>query len=123
MIQRRIWPFNPWGNSMFEPRDDWRERREYFRITMTLPIAIQLEADRSCCTCTPQPVNVSAGGIGFVSDLPYRPGDIVVVSLQLTHECVFRGLAEVLRRDPVPQGIGRYRVRARFLNLHERDRQ
>jgi hypothetical protein len=30
---------------------------------------------------------------------------------------------EVLRRDPVPQGIGRYRESARFININERHRQ
>lgn len=98
------------------------DRRHYFRITITLPVTIQLEGgtDR---ILTQKSVNLSGGGIGFLTNTAYAPGDILMVAIQLPGQYFFTGRAEVLRHDVLPHMAHTYRVRARFINLTEQQRQ
>jgi c-di-GMP-binding flagellar brake protein YcgR len=99
-----------------------KDRRNYFRITINMPVIIQLEGEREG-HLTQQLVNLSGGGIGFLTNTVYPPGEILMVALQLPDQYLFKGRVEVLRHDPLPHKAHTYRVHARFINLSEQERQ
>ena len=99
-----------------------KERRNYFRITITVPVDIQLEGGTESIL-TQKSVNLSGGGIGFLTNAVYLPGDILMVAIQFPDEYLFKARAEVLRQDLRPHIAHTYRVRARFIDLTEQQRQ
>lgn len=102
-----------------------RDRRNYFRLTIVLPVSIHLEMRPADSILIEKSVNISGGGIGFVANTPYNPGDIIVVTLRLPDESIFKAHAEVLRVDPLPHRvqIQTHRVHARFIRIAEQERQ
>ena len=100
-----------------------RDRRLYFRITVLLPASIQRETDTAEAMLTEKSINLSAGGMGFVSDTSYDPGDILAITLRLQEEVLFKAHAEVLRQDPLPVRLHTYRVHVRFIRMPEHDRE
>ena len=58
-----------------------RERREYYRITVVMPIRIQSEADSTEGEFTEQSLNISGGGIGVTVTAIYRPGEVLSITL------------------------------------------
>ena len=100
-----------------------RERREYYRITVTLPIRIRPESDQTEGDLVEQSVNLSGGGIGVTIAEIYRPQEILVIALQLPEHGLFIARAEVLRLDPIPAQGQRYRLHARFIRMSEQDRE
>ena len=99
------------------------ERREFYRITVTLPIRIQEESDQSEGDLVEQSVNLSGGGLGVTITQVYRPNDILTVTLRLPEHGLFTARAEVLRLDPLPSGGERYRLHARFIRMTDQDRE
>ncbi len=99
------------------------ERREYYRITVTLPIRIQRESDQTEGLPVEQSVNLSGGGIGVTITEVYQPNDILVVTLGLPEHGLFTAFVEVLRLDPIPYPGGRYRLHARFIRMPAQDRE
>ena len=98
-----------------------RERRQYFRITTVLPVTVQRETDTAKTELMEKSVNLSAGGIGFITDTAHRPGEILLVTLLLQEHVLFTAQAEVLRQDLLrPQT---YRVHACFIRLSQHDRE
>lgn len=85
------------------------DRRHYFRITITLPVTIQLEGgtDR---ILTQKSVNLSGGGIGFLTNTAYAPGDILMVAIQLPGQ-YFKSSAGQGRHDEVAKQDARIRGR------------
>ncbi|MDQ6732974.1 MAG: PilZ domain-containing protein [Nitrospirota bacterium] len=108
---------------MPDPQPSARDRRNYFRITIVLPVSIQLETDTAEGVLTEKSVNLSAGGIGFVSDLAHQPGEILAITLLLQEQVLFKAQAEVLSQDPLPSGVHTYRIHARFIRMSEHDRE
>lgn len=106
-----------------DPQPSSRDRRHDFRITIVLPVRIQLETDTAEGALMEQSVNLSAGGIGFVADTAYHPGDILAVALLLQEQVLFKAHAEVLRQDPLPSRIPTHRIHARFIRMSEHDRE
>lgn len=104
-----------------DPQPSGRDRRHYFRITTVLPVSIQLQTDITKCGLTEKSVNLSAGGIGFVTDTAHRSGDILAITLLLQEHVLFTAQAEVLRQDSLPSQT--YRVHARFIRMSEHDRE
>jgi c-di-GMP-binding flagellar brake protein YcgR len=100
-----------------------RDRREYYRITVTLPIRIQLETDTTEGTFIKQSVNLSGGGLGITISTAYQPSDLLSITLHLPDHGPFTAFAEVLRLDPIPYPEGTYRLHARFVRMSPQDRE
>ncbi len=100
-----------------------KDRREYYRITVTLPIRIQLETDTTQGALIEQSVNISGGGFGVTVATVYQPTDILSVTLRLPDHGLFKSFAEVLRLDPIPSPGGTYRLHARFVRMPSQDRE
>ncbi|MCS6295093.1 MAG: PilZ domain-containing protein [Nitrospira sp.] len=100
-----------------------RERREFYRITVHLPICIQVAADDTEAELTEQSVNLSAGGIGVMVTASYEPGEVLALTLLLPDQVRFTSSIEVLRLDPLPLLIGTYRLHARFVGMTTQNRE
>lgn len=100
-----------------------KDRREYYRITVTLPIRIQLETDPTEGALIEYSVNISGGGFGVTVATVYQPTDILSVTLRLPDHGLFTSVAEVLRLDPIPFPGGTYRLHARFVRMPSKDRE
>ena len=80
-----------------------KEKREFFRVDVEIPIFIRHveEGDSGCCECTlieqgfgeriktalVQRLNISGAGICFRSDKPYQVGDVLEMRLMLEDAC------------------------------------
>jgi c-di-GMP-binding flagellar brake protein YcgR len=100
-----------------------RDRREYYRITVTLPIRIQFETDNTEGECTKKSVNLSGGGIGVTVTVRYKPGEVLSLTLLLPDQLLFKSSIEVLRMDPVPDSADAYRLHARFVKMTAQNRE
>jgi c-di-GMP-binding flagellar brake protein YcgR len=100
-----------------------RDRRRDFRMTIVLPVRIQVEADAKEGVLRDMPVNLSAGGIGFLSDTECPPGEILAITLRLQEDVLFTARAEVLRQEPLPSRPHIRRIHARFIKMSEHDRE
>jgi c-di-GMP-binding flagellar brake protein YcgR len=100
-----------------------KDRREYYRITVSLPIRIQPETDTTEGALIEQSVNISGGGIGVTVSSLYKPGEILSLTLLLPDRVVFKSFIEVLRLDPIPYPGGTYRLHARFVRMPTQDRE
>lgn len=100
-----------------------KDRREYYRITVTLPIRLQLKMDTTEDALVEQSVNISGGGFGVTVATVYQPTNILSVTLRLPDHGLFTSLAEVLRLDPIPYPGGTYRLHARFVRMPSQDRE
>ena len=100
-----------------------RERREFYRITVLLPICIQLETDEAEGEFTEKSVNLSGGGIGVTVTTLYKSGEILSVTLLLPDQVPFKSSIEVLRLDPLPIPGGAHRLHARFIRMTSQNRE
>jgi len=100
-----------------------RDRREYYRITLTLPIRIQSEPDNVEGECTEKPVSLSGGGIGVAVSVRYKPNDVLSLTLLLPDRLLFKSSIEVLRIDPIPNSSDAYRLHARFVKMTAQNRE
>jgi c-di-GMP-binding flagellar brake protein YcgR len=100
-----------------------RERREFYRITITLPICLQPETDVTEGECIEKSVNLSAGGIGLVVNQLFQPNEILSCTLLLSEQMTFKSPIEVLRVDPLPHPPGTYRLHARFMGMTRENRE
>ncbi|SPP63630.1 flagellar brake protein [Nitrospira lenta] len=100
-----------------------KDRREYYRITVALPIRIQPESDTTEGVLIEQSVNISGGGFGMTVATVYQPDDILSVTMRLPDYGLFTSLAEVVRLDALPYPEGTYRLHARFVRMTSQDRE
>ncbi len=98
-------------------------RREYYRITVTLPISLQSETDTTEVELNEKPVNISGGGIGLTVNTPYQPDEILLLTLRLPDQEIFKAFIEILRLDPIPYPAGTYRLHARFIRMTSQSRE
>jgi c-di-GMP-binding flagellar brake protein YcgR len=98
-------------------------RREYFRITVTLPINIQAETDTTEGELIEKSVNISGGGIGLTVKTLYQPNEILSLTLRLPGQVIFKAFIEVLRLDPIPYPRNTYRLHARFIRMVSQNRE
>ena len=99
------------------------ERREYYRITITLPICLQAETDATEDALIEKSVNLSAGGIGLIVNRPLQPNEILSCTILLAEQVPFKSLIEVLRVDPLPYPPDTYRLHARFIDMTRENRE
>ena len=100
-----------------------RERREFYRITVLLPMCLQIAGDETECELSETSVNLSAGGIGMMVTTRYKDGDILSLTLLFPEHVLFTASIEVLWLDPLPLLGGVYRLHARFVRLTTQDRE
>jgi c-di-GMP-binding flagellar brake protein YcgR len=105
------------------PPSSARDRREYYRITVTLPICLQHETDTTEGTPAEKSVNLSAGGIGLVVNALFQPNEVLSCTLILSEQVSFKSSIEVLRVDPLPYPLGTYRLHARFIGMTMQNRE
>lgn len=100
-----------------------KDRREFYRITVTLPICLQLESDTTEETLVQRSVNISGGGIGVTIDQPFQANEILSCTLLLPDQVLFKSSLEVLRVDPIIYPPNTYRLHGRFVRMTEQNRE
>jgi c-di-GMP-binding flagellar brake protein YcgR len=100
-----------------------RDRREYYRITVTLPLSIQPETDTTEGELVEKSVNISGGGVGLTVTTRYEPNEILSLTLRLPDQVIFKAFIEVLRLDPIPYPADTYRLHARFIRMASQNRE
>ena len=105
------------------PQPSGKDRREYYRITVSLPICLQQETDQAEPTLIQRSVNISAGGIGVTLNQVFEVNAILSCTLLLPGEVLFKSYLEVLRVDPIPYPLNTYRLHGRFVRMANADRE
>ncbi len=100
-----------------------RDRREYYRITASLPICLQRESDPAEPTLDQKAVNLSAGGLGVTINAAVQTDEILSCTLLLPDQDPFKVQLEVLRIDPLPTSPQTYRLHGRFIQMSPQDRE
>ena len=100
-----------------------RERREFYRVTVLLPICIQLETDEAEGEFTEKSVNLSGGGVGVTVIERYTPGEVLSLTLLLPEQVPFKSSIEVLRLDPLPVPGRAHLLHARFVRMTTQNRE
>lgn len=99
------------------------DRREFYRITVTLPICLQPESDTAEATLIQRSVNISGGGIGITLNQVFAVNETLFCSLLLPGQVLFKSYLEVLRVDPIPYPLNTYRLHGRFVRMTNQDRE
>lgn len=105
------------------PQPSGKDRREYYRITVSLPICLQPETDQAEPTLIQRSVNISAGGIGVTLNQVFEVNAILSCTLLLPGQVLFKSYLEVLRVDPIPYPLNTYRLHGRFIRMANADRE
>ena len=105
------------------PQASGSDRREYYRITVSLPICLQREADTTEPTLVRRAVNISGGGLGVTLPYQLQENEILTCTLRLSDEVIFTSALEVLRVDPIPYPQGTYRLHGRFIKMASQNRE
>jgi c-di-GMP-binding flagellar brake protein YcgR len=100
-----------------------KDRREYYRITVTLPISIQPETDTAENPLTEKSINISGGGIGLTVHTHYQPNEILSLTVRLSDQVLFKAFIEVLRLTPIPYPTDTCRLHARFIRMTSQNRE
>lgn len=100
-----------------------RDRREFYRITSTLPIRLQPETDSSEGPFSKIPVNLSAGGIAVTINTAFQANDILLCTLLLADQEPFKAYVEVLRVDPSHNPPDTFRLHGRFIRMNTPERE
>jgi c-di-GMP-binding flagellar brake protein YcgR len=98
-------------------------RREYYRITVALPISLQPETDTTEVELIERSVNISGGGVGLTVNMRYQSNEILLLTLRLPDQDLFKAFIEILRLDPVPYPADTYRLHARFIRMTSQSRE
>lgn len=105
------------------PQPSGRERRDHYRITVTLPICLQPEAETTEGELAEKAVNLSAGGIGLTINTLFQANDILSCTLLFPDGVRFKSFVEVLRIDPIAYPLNTYRLHGRFVRITSQDRE
>lgn len=106
-----------------DPPPSPKERREYYRITVTLPISIQPETDTAESTLIEKSVNISGGGLCVVVNRLFRVNEVLSCTLLLPGQTLFKSNIETLHLNPLPYPANTYRLHARFIRMTSQDRE
>lgn len=99
------------------------DRREYYRVTVTLPICLQPESDTSEGALVQRPVNISGGGIGVTLNQAFEVNTTLSCILLLPGQVLFKSYLEVLRVDPITYPLNTFRLHGRFVRITSQDRE
>ena len=101
----------------------FEDRRDYYRITVVLPVSIQVETDTTEGELIEKAVNISGGGIGITVNVLYNPSQILSLTLLFPDRVIFKAYIEVLRQDPITYPAHTYRLHARFVRMTTQNRE
>lgn len=105
------------------PQPSPADRRQFYRITVTLPICLQPEGDTTERTLIERSVNISGGGIGITLNQVFEVNEILSCTLLLPGQVLFKASLEVLRVDPITYPLNTYRLHGRFVRMANQDRE
>lgn len=105
------------------PQPSPADRRQFYRITVTLPICLQPEGDTTEGTLIERSVNISGGGIGITLNQVFEVNEILSCTLLLPGQVLFKASLEVLRVDPITYPLNTYRLHGRFVRMANQDRE
>lgn|SRR6185437_13867679 len=100
-----------------------KDRREFYRITVPLPIRLQAENDTAEVTLIQRSVNISGGGIGITLNQAFEVNEILSCTLLLPGQVLFKSYLEVLCVDLIPYPPNTYRLHGRFVRMTNQDRE
>ena len=101
----------------------FEDRRDYYRITVVLPVSIQAETDTTEGEFREKAVNISGGGIGITVNVLYSPSQILSLTLHFPDRVIFKASIEILRLDPIAYPAHTYRLHARFVRMTVQNRE
>ncbi len=99
------------------------EKREYFRLTVSLPVDYRLEGDAAPPAPKPIKLNLSGGGIGFVTERRFKLGDMLVLTIKLPAQPAVTARAKIVRLNPIEKNETMFSVGAQFTALSEHDQE
>lgn len=100
------------------------DRRAYYRITVVLPVSIQDDTDTGEEQLVEESVNISGGGIGVTVNKRYDHKAILVLTLLLPDQVIFKAFLEVVAVEPITTSrLRTYRVRGCFVRMAAQDRE
>lgn len=105
------------------PQPSGRERRDHYRITVSLPICLQPETETTEEELIERAVNLSAGGIGITITTLFQANDILSCTLLFPDDVRFKSFIEVLRVDPIAYPLNTYRLHGRFIRMSTQERE
>lgn len=103
--------------------DPEEEKREYFRLTVNLPASYRLEGEAAPSAPKPINLNLSGGGVGFVTERRFNLGDRLVLTIMLPSHPAITATAEIVRAALVEKNETMFSVGARFTTLSEKDQE
>ncbi len=87
------------------------QMRKYYRVSFSVPAICQVES---------KTVDLSAGGVNFHSNYPYRPGETGSIDIPSLRDTLGVALPfQVVRSETLRDGPFQFSVRARFIGLEE----
>ncbi|MDF0652287.1 MAG: hypothetical protein CV081_07460 [Nitrospira sp. LK265] len=105
------------------PQPSPEDRRQFYRITVPLPICLQTENDETEGTLIERSVNISGGGIGVTLNEAFEVNEILSCTLLLPDQVLFKAYLEVLRVDVIAYPVNTYRLHGRFVRMANQDRE
>jgi c-di-GMP-binding flagellar brake protein YcgR len=103
-------------------QDQPPEKREHFRISVVLPLHYRLTGEPAG-EPSPAEVNISGGGIGFVTTRQFNPDDSLDLRLVLPDTQSIHAAAKVVRIAPIARDKSSHLVGARFTAIGDEDRE
>lgn len=105
------------------PQPSPADRRQFYRITVTLPVCLQPEGDTTEGTLIERSINISGGGIGITLNQVFEVNEILSCTLLLPGQVLFKASLEVLCVDPITYPLNTYRLHGRFVRMANQDRE
>jgi len=103
--------------------DSHDEKREYFRLTVQLPVDYQLEGEEARSVPKPMSLNLSGGGVGFVTQRTFNLGDMLVLRIVLPSPPPITARAKIVRVAPLEKDEASFSIGAQFSVLDTEDQE
>ncbi|TAJ29479.1 MAG: PilZ domain-containing protein [Nitrospirae bacterium] len=105
------------------PPDSSEDKREYFRLTVNLPMAYQLEGETVSSAPTPMSLNLSGGGVGFVAERKFNLDDMLLLKILLPSQPPIFARAKIVRTAQLGKNTASYSIGAQFTGLDGKDKE
>jgi c-di-GMP-binding flagellar brake protein YcgR len=103
--------------------DSYDEKREYFRLTVQLPVDYRLEGEETKSVPKPMNLNLSGGGVGFITQRTFNLGDTLVLRIVLPSTPPLTARAKVVRVAPLEKDRASFSIGAQFTVLDSEDQE
>lgn len=105
------------------PPDSNEDKREYFRLTVNLPMAYQLEGETVSSTPTSMSLNLSGGGVGFVAQRKFNLDDLLLLKILLPSQPPIFARAKVVRTAQLEKNTTSHSIGAQFTDLDDKGKE